>query len=217
MPRTSSTHVDFPKRQKLTHNSQGTDKKTNKQVAIKLEEVGQEVSSPCRRLETVKLEGRLYRKLPPHSYPKLHWTGTTRGGLYDALVTDLLGPSLGNLWEYCRYSFTLDTLCNVAIQALKRLQGLHKKGIIHNDIKPTNFAMGSGKNGNTLYLIDYGLSTTFEEIKHKEEVKETGGLLGTAYYAPLEALRGRSMTSQRLERLMRGRKRKDGRANSFFP
>ncbi|CAI6089393.1 unnamed protein product, partial [Clonostachys chloroleuca] len=170
----------------------GTDKKTNQQVAIKLEEVNQEVRSPSRGQETVKLEGRLYRKLPPHSYPKLHWTGTTRGGLYNALVTDLLGPSLWNLWEYCKHSFTQDTLCNIAIQALKRLQGLHQKGIIHNDVKPTNFAMGSGKNGNTLYLIDLGLATTFEEIKHREKVKRVGGLLGTAYYAPLEALRGKT-------------------------
>ncbi|CAG9989543.1 unnamed protein product, partial [Clonostachys byssicola] len=170
----------------------GTDKKTNQQVAIKLEEVDQEVSSPSRRQETVKLEGRLYRKLPLHGYPKLHWTGRTRGGLYDVLVTDLLGPSLWNLFEYCGERFSLDTLCNIAIQALKRLQGLHKAGIIHNDIKPMNFAIGSGKSGNTLYLIDLGLSSTWEEIKDKDGVKQRGGLLGTSYYAPLEALWGRA-------------------------
>lgn len=168
---------------------QGTDKTTNKQVAIKLEEV---ILLP-RRNRTVELEGRLYPRLPRNSSPKLLWAGTTKGGFYDALVTDLLGPSLWNLFEYCAQSFPMDTICNVAIQALNRLEGIHKKGIIHNDIKPGNLAMGSGKKGNILYIIDYGLASTFSDIQHKE--RDSGGLVGTEHYAPLEAVRDRrSMT-----------------------
>ncbi|CAH0056321.1 unnamed protein product, partial [Clonostachys solani] len=169
----------------------GTDKTTNKQVAIKLEEV---ILLP-RRDRTVELEGRLYPRLPRNSSPKLLWTGTTKGGFYDALVTDLLGPSLWNLFEYCRHPFSMDTVCNVAIQALNRLEGIHKKGIIHNDIKPGNLAMGSGKKGNFLYIIDYGLASTFSDIQHKE--RDSGGLVGTEHYAPLEAIRDRRTRSYR--------------------
>ncbi|VUC37570.1 unnamed protein product [Clonostachys rosea] len=107
--------------------------------------------------------------------------------IYDALVTDLLGPSLQNLWVYCDNSFGMDTLCNIAIQALQRLKALHRKGIIHNDLKPSNFAMGSGTKGSTLYIIDYGLATRYADIQGRE--RGSGHLTGTAHYAPTETAR----------------------------
>ncbi|VUC29806.1 unnamed protein product [Clonostachys rosea] len=170
---------------------QGTDKETNQRVAIKLEDI---YTTPMGQSAT-EFEGELYPQLPNNTFPELLWTGKTKGGLYDALVTDLLGPSLQNLWVYCDNSFGMDTLCNIAIQALQRLKALHRKGIIHNDIKPSNLAMGSGTKGNTLYIIDYGLATRYEDIQGWEKVP--GGVTGTAHYAPLEAVRDKRMRSYR--------------------
>jgi len=44
--------------------------------------------------------------------PKVHWFGVE--GDYHALVMDLLGHSLEDLFSYCKRKFSLKTVCMVA-------------------------------------------------------------------------------------------------------
>jgi len=46
----------------------------------------------------------------------MHFFGTE--GDFNILVMDLLGPSLEDLFEYCRRKFTLKTVLLIAIQML---------------------------------------------------------------------------------------------------
>lgn len=92
--------------------------------------------------------------------PRLHWHG--RSCEYDVLATDLLGPSLEDLFTYCGRRLSLKTVLMIADQAISRLQGIHAKGYVHRDVKPDNFLMGVGKSGNTLYVIDFGLARKWE-------------------------------------------------------
>lgn len=61
------------------------------------------------------------------------------------------------------------------------------KGIIHRDIKPENFVLGIKKKSHLIYLIDYGLSKKFQDIKTGEHIPYLEGksLTGTARYASI--------------------------------
>ncbi|KAK3947081.1 kinase-like domain-containing protein [Pseudoneurospora amorphoporcata] len=109
------------------------------------------------------------------------------------LVLDLLGPSLEDLFNYCGRRFSLKTILLIADQAISRIKYIHSKGVLHRDIKPENFVMGVGKQGNTLYAIDFGIAQYFEEAQNRKNA--TGlQLVGTRRYASIRAHNGRQQS-----------------------
>ena len=114
-------------------------------------------------------------------------------GEYNILVMELLGKSLETLFQENGCKFSLKTVCMLAEQMITRLEYIHKKYILHRDIKPDNFTLGRGKQSHIVYLIDFGLSKKYksstgnhEHIKYSENKK----LIGTARYASVNALKG---------------------------
>ena len=59
---------------------------------------------------------------------------------------DLLGTSLYELHRFCNFKFSLKTTLMLTEQLLARLEWVHGRGVLHNDIKPLNFTMGVGTN-----------------------------------------------------------------------
>jgi serine/threonine protein kinase len=79
---------------------------------------------------------------------------------------------------------------------LERVKTLHSFGFCHNDIKPENVCVGAS-DPSKIYLIDFGLSSTFQDNNggHLPRVN-TGRFSGNYIFAGMTACKGVS-TSRR--------------------
>lgn len=119
--------------------------------------------------------------------PILYWFGEE--GDFRIMVTDLLGPSLEDLFNYSKRKFTLKTVLMLAEQFLERLQFLHDTNFIHRDVKPENFLMGLGKKADKLFIIDFGLAKKYRDPRTGMHIpnKADKTLTGTARYASINS------------------------------
>ncbi|KAF9164221.1 serine/threonine protein kinase [Actinomortierella ambigua] len=157
----------------------GTSIVNGEEVAIKLESI--KAKHP-----QLEYEARVYKTLAGGiGIPFIRWFGTECD--YNAMVMDLLGPSLEDLFNFCSRKFSLKTVLLLADQLISRVEYIHSKNFIHRDIKPDNFLMGIGKRGNQVYVIDFGLAKKFRDPKSHLHIpyRENKNLTGTARYASI--------------------------------
>ncbi|ODV62552.1 serine/threonine protein kinase HRR25 [Ascoidea rubescens DSM 1968] len=150
---------------------------TGEEVAIKLENI-------ATKHPQLHYESRIYRTLGGGvGIPFVRWMGTECD--YNAMVIDLLGPSLEDLFNYCGRKFSFKTVLLLADQLISRLEYIHAKCYLHRDIKPDNFLMGIGRRGSVVYVIDFGLAKKYREPRSRVHIpyKENKNLTGTARYA----------------------------------
>lgn len=106
------------------------------------------------------------------------------------LAYEQLGPCLEDLLNYCNRRFSLKTLLLLADQAIARLAFIHRRGYVHRDVKPENLLMGLGTQGNTLYMIDFGLAR--EHCKAGECTSLEGRIFGgTLSFASINNHKGK--------------------------
>ena len=162
---------------------EGTDIFDNSSVAIKLEH--NSVKYP-----QLLFEAKLLKSIPSTGIPVMHWFGIA--GEYNAMVMDLLGQNLEDLYNYCAKNFTLKTIIMIIIQMIERLKHVHDNHYIHRDIKPENFLIGKDNTEKTIYLIDFGLAKRYRDEYTQIHIplKENRNLTGTARYASCNAHNG---------------------------
>lgn len=91
--------------------------------------------------------------------PAYHGFHVSEG--YGVLLMQGLGCDLHRLMQQCGGRFSLKTVLYTAMQVLDRLEQLHVQGLVHRDVKPTNFARGWGDNASTVFVLDMGLADQF--------------------------------------------------------
>ena len=102
------------------------------------------------------------------------------------MAYELLVPNLDGLFNYCDRKFSLKTVQLLTDQLISRFQYIDSKGYILRDIKPDNLLMGSGKQGNQVYVTDIGLA---REIDDRDRYGYP--VVGTIRYASINAHLGK--------------------------
>lgn len=155
----------------------GTNIISGEEVAIKLE-------NTKAKHPQLEYEAKVYKALSGGvGIPFVRWYGTECD--YNAMVIDLLGPSLEDLFNYCNRRFTYKTVLLLADQLLCRIEYIHARCFIHRDIKPDNFLMGIGRRGSQVNVIDFGLAKKYRDPRTHLHIayRENKNLTGTARYA----------------------------------
>uniref|UniRef100_A0A183SNW8 non-specific serine/threonine protein kinase n=1 Tax=Schistocephalus solidus TaxID=70667 RepID=A0A183SNW8_SCHSO len=158
------------------------------------EEVAVKLEPATARHPQLFYENRVYRVLQnAFAVPRIHWFGSDGvKNEYRAMVMDLLGPSLEDLFNYVGRRFTMKTVLMLAEQMLWRIEYVHSKTFIHRDIKPDNFLMGIGQRCNRLFLVDFGLAKKYRDSRTRLHIpfRDDKNLTGTARYASINAHAG---------------------------
>ena len=154
-----------------------SERKSKKKYVLKVERT-------TRKKKTLEEEKAVLDKLQNSMlFPRVYKYGTTKN--YRYLLMEALGPSLTAMQRTLDEStYSLTTTLRAAIEMLRCIEELHKRGFVHRDIKPANFLIRPNRT-NPIVLIDYGLSRQhIDPATHKPfPPRDVCGFCGTAKYA----------------------------------
>lgn len=140
----------------------GKDKLNNDDVAVKIK-INKKRKSNSSKEAIILTMLKDIKQIPSFLYYE-YYDGK------DIMVENLLGPSLQSIFNYKSNLFDFETVAIIGIQIFSILKNIHKKGVLHNDIKPNNICWGKFKNSklidtNLFYLIDFGYSREYGKFE----------------------------------------------------
>lgn len=159
----------------------GINIKNNEFVAIKVE-------NNARKSRVLNNEAKILKHLSGlDCVPKFNWFGAFENHRF--IVMQLLGKTLLD-YKDIKNTLSLSICLQVFEKIINIFNSIHERGIIYRDIKPENFIFDLD-NLNKIYIIDFGLATTYIDSnnKHVEEDKK-GHYTGTIRYSSINIHEG---------------------------
>ena len=104
--------------------------------------MGIKAQSTACKAQQIDHEATVCRLLQGPGIPRFVAAVTNSGSTIDYMVTEILGPSLEDLFIFCGKRFSLKTSLMLFHQLIQIFEAVHGKSLIHRDIKPANFLMG---------------------------------------------------------------------------
>ena len=162
-------------------------KEKNKYVAIKIQGINSLVSQ-------LEREAYLQYYLRGIGIPKVISFGKI--GKFNVLVQTLLGKSIDKLFNANNnYASKMKDLCMAAIQIIDRIEFIHSKNIVHQDIKPENFLVGN-PDSSLIYIIDFGLCKKYRSSRTGRHIifSKNKKFIGTFEYCSIHTMKGIELT-----------------------
>jgi len=161
---------------------------TREPVAIKVEPAND-------KKQALRAEVAIMKKLQGCPYV-CQFISCGRQNNINFLVMELLGDNLSDLRKkQPRGAFSMATVCRLGCEMIDALQAVHSMGVMHRDVKPSNFVLGGRHKAskdpslaNKLFIIDFGLSRKY--VGPDGEIKPpraNAGFRGTARYASVNS------------------------------
>ena len=92
----------------------------------------------------------------------VRWFG--REGDLNIMVSDSLGPSLEDLFDFCSRKFTLKTVLMLADQMLQRVEYIHTKNFVHRHLDTQSFQIGVGRQKlNQIHVTMFSISKRYRD------------------------------------------------------
>jgi eukaryotic-like serine/threonine-protein kinase len=110
----------------------------------------------------------------------------------------LEGPSLGRLLGERRLTPLQAT--NLCLQLVRALSAVHRRGVIHRDLKPDNLIIigqigGDFSESPSLKILDFGIAKSSDSASSSQHRTATGAILGTPAYMPPEQIAGERVST----------------------
>jgi serine/threonine-protein kinase len=170
----------------------GTHTKLQKQVAIKV--LRRELAQIPDMIERFQREAIAASRIGHENIVNVSDLGTGRDGSPFLVMEFLNGHTLGARIRQGG-AMSIPTACAIAREILSAVSAAHQAGIIHRDLKPENVFIVRGTRGESIKILDFGISRVIEaqgESAGEHRLTYTGQVMGTPYYMAPEQAAGRS-------------------------
>lgn len=170
----------------------GIDRATGRPVAVK--RLHARHDEEPSQVERFRREARLLAQIDDPHVVRYVAHGADRLGRPCLVVEWLDGEDVARRQR--RQRLTVAEALDVARQAALGLDALHRAGIVHRDVKPSNlFAVPNADGSTTIKLIDLGIARAAGEAT----LTAFGSMLGTPFYMSPEQARGEERVTARAD------------------